>query len=214
MNFLEVIEFSYKAIYKVVDGGVMPKKKLSKFSKTGAMAMTVGRFLLDQLLELGEIFPRPFETPYSYKRRMSGWPKEIPAYRVRQELQRMKQRGWLKEVEKQGKKFLKLTEKGRLRALYKKLETLGQSPKKVWDGKWRIAIFDIPEKGRRERDAIRWVLQSVGFYQLQKSVYIYPHEIPGDVINYLKISGLLSFIRFARVDKMDDVADLKKYFKL
>jgi CRISPR-associated endonuclease Cas2 len=77
-----------------------------------------------------------------------------------------------------------------------------------------MAIFDIPEKGRRERDAIRGVLKLIGFYQLQKSVYIYPYEIPGDIVNYLKMSGLLQFIRFARVDKMDDETFLKKHFKL
>ena len=126
----------------------------------------------------------------------------------------MKRRGWLKEVEKQGKKFLKLTDKGKLKALYQKLGKLIDSTKKPWDGKWRMAFFDIPEKGHRERDAIRGILKRVGFYQLQKSVYIYPHTIPNDIIDYLKTSGLLSFVRFARIDKIDDAVDLKKYFKL
>lgn len=189
----------------------MKKLKWRKFKTASA---TVGQFVLDQLLELGELFPQPFETPYYYKRRLQGWPREIHPCRIKQELKRMQERGWIIEAEKQGKTFLKLTKKGRLQALYKKIQTIDKKQKKLWDGKWRIAIFDIPEKGRRERNVIRRTLKTVGFLQLQKSVYIYPHEIPGEVITYLKTSGLLSFIRFARIDRMDDVKNLKKWFRL
>lgn len=176
------------------------------------MGLTIAQFLLDRLLELGEMLPG-IETPYAYRRRLEGRPP-YPGYRVREEIKRMKKRGWIIEAEKQGKKFLKLTKKGKLQALYKKLQKLATPSSKEWDGKWRCVIFDIPEKGRHERDAIRWVLKSTGFYQWQKSVYIYPYKIPMDVINYLKEAELLSFIRFARIDRIDNDNDIKKHFKL
>lgn len=195
----------------------MPRKKKpknAKWQKLNTASLTIGRFLLDQLLELGEIFPRPFETPYTYKRRLDGWPKEYGAHRVRQELKRMKDRGWIKEAHRQGKKFLQLTEKGRLHALYQKIGGLRMSLKRPWDGKWRLAIFDIPEEGRRERDAIRGILKIVGFYQLQKSVYLFPYEIPAGIIAYLKEANLLPYIRFIRADRLDNIEEIKKCFKL
>lgn len=193
-----------------------PKKKAKnqKWQKLTGTSLSLGRFLVDQLLEIGYLLPQPFETPYQHRRRLEGWPSEVYCCRVREEFKRLKKHGWIIEAEEQGKKFLKLTKKGRLQAFYYKLQALKHPPKKIWDGKWRLAIFDIPEKGRRERDAIRGILKIAGFYQLQKSVYIYPHEIPGEIITYLKESGLLPFIRFARVDKMDDTKDLQRYFKL
>ncbi|MDP3245303.1 MAG: hypothetical protein Q8M83_06665 [bacterium] len=191
----------------------MPKRKQRQWQKLNKVTITATQYLLDFLSDMGSLLPQPFETPYSHQRRLRGLPT-YPDYRLRQEVNRFKKRGWIEEAEKQGKKFLKLTRKGKLEALHKKLRTIKQSPKNGWDGKWRLAIFDIPEKGRRERDAIRRVLKSVGFFQFQKSAYIYPYEIPGEVIAYLKDSNLIQFIRFARIDKLDDAEDIKKYFKL
>lgn len=55
---------------------------------------------------------------------------------------------------------------------------------KTWDKKWRVVIFDVPEKYRYERDTFRLKLQELGFIQIQKSVYVYPHPCT-DEISYL-----------------------------
>lgn len=188
------------------------KRKVSKYKIAGNKALTVAQFLFDQLLEFGELLPK-IETPYAHSRRLNGRPLYYP-HRINQQIKRMKNRGWIIEAEKQGKKFLKLTKKGKLNALYGRLGKISNQPKQPWDGKWRMALFDIPEKGRRERSSIRSILKLTGFYQLQKSVYIYPYELPGEMIVYLKTSGLLPFIRLARIDKIDDADNLKKHFKL
>lgn len=49
---------------------------------------------------------------------------------------------------------------------------------------------------------------------MQKSVYIYPYEIPGHVIDYLRESGLDQFIRFFRADRIDDSRELERRFHL
>jgi len=43
-----------------------------------------------------------------------------------------------------------------------------------WDKKWRITIFDIGEKHRKTRDALRRELRTAKFYRLQDSVWVYP----------------------------------------
>ena len=130
-------------------------------------------------------------------------------------VRRMKKQGWIEESKRQGKKFLTLTKKGKVQALLTLIED-GVSKKKLfWDGKWRLAIFDIPEEeGTQERYRIRSCLKACGFFCLQKSVYIHPHEIPEHVVNYLKESGLDAFIRFLRVDRMDNSKELEKRFQL
>lgn len=188
------------------------KKNKSKLSKLKTAGLTIAQFLFDQFSDLDRMLPG-IETPRAYASRLEGWP-QYPGYHIRQEIKRMKKRGWIVEAEKQGKKFLKLTKKGKMQTLYRKLRKIAPSSKKAWDGKWRCAIFDIPEKGRHERDAIRWVLKSTGFLQWQKSVYLYPYEIPADVITYLKEANLLPFIRLARIDRLDHNEDVKKHFKL
>lgn len=58
------------------------------------------------------------------------------------------------------------------------------SPKR-WDKKWRIIIFDIPEKKRSVRDEIRGIFIKAGFKKLQDSVWVYPYDCE-DVIGLLK----------------------------
>lgn len=190
------------------------KKKPSWWERSCDATKPVREFLFDAFLEFIELMPMPFETPHMHLRRISGWPKEYRKSRINQELRRMKDRGWIEEAERQGKKFLKLTAKGKVEGLCRKIQSIRKVARREWDGKWRLALFDIPEKGRWQRDTIRWTLKCAGFQQLQKSVYVYPHEIPAEVIEYLKAAGLLSFIRFARIDKIDDEKDLQKVFKV
>ena len=129
-------------------------------------------------------------------------------------VERMKKQGWIKEAERQGKKFLKLTKKGKVQILLQKMQGVKKPGKDRWDRKWRLAIFDIPESCKNERQHIRRFLKKVGFHCLQKSIYIYPYELASDAVEYLKLSGLDQFIRFLRVDKMDDAKSLLKKFGL
>ena len=59
-----------------------------------------------------------------------------------------------------------------------------KKPKK-WDEKWRLLIFDIPEKRRGMREKIRRTLLAIGFKRLQDSVWVYPYDCE-DLIAFLK----------------------------
>ena len=161
-----------------------------------------------------ELMPDPAEGRREYFRRLDGWPPGVSRSRVHEEVQRMKKRGWIIEAERQGKKFIKLTEKGRLAILYRKLKQHTHPLKRKWNGTWWMAIYDIPEKGRAERRAICRVLCAAGFRYLQKSVYVYPFELPKELIAYLKEANLLPYIRFVHVDQLDGARKIEKHFKV
>lgn len=85
-------------------------------------------------------------------------------------------------------RVLRLTEKGRLQALG------GRDPaacwSRSWDGKWRLVLFDIPEKDKRLRDKLRRHLTFGHFGYLQNSVWVSPDPLDferrlfkGSVIN-------------------------------
>jgi len=44
-----------------------------------------------------------------------------------------------------------------------------------WDGKWRIVLFDVPEKRKKVRDTLRMLLRSAGFIHFQHSAWIQPY---------------------------------------
>ncbi|MDO8564876.1 MAG: hypothetical protein Q7R88_02680 [bacterium] len=82
-------------------------------------------------------------------------------------------------------KFLELTAKGeKLLEYWERLEYRLSTPEK-WDGKWRILIFDIPEKRKYLREKLRNTLRSIGFKWLQDSGWVYPYDCE-DFIALLK----------------------------
>ena len=95
-------------------------------------------------------------------------------------------KGYL-ETPREGRKILlKLTNKAKEELILKKL-----LEGKSWDGKWRIVIFDIPEKQRKVRNSLRNKLREWQFEQLQKSVWVGKKDVSAEIkkfINYLNIS--------------------------
>lgn len=69
---------------------------------------------------------------------------------------------------------LQLSETGRRRLQRIELDDLVIDPPCVWDKRWRIVLYDIPESHRRNRANMRAYLKRLGMFQLQKSVWIHP----------------------------------------
>lgn len=84
---------------------------------------------------------------------------------------RLKKQGLL--VERDG--FLRITPKGRRQLQSLSLSFAKPSVLRRWDGKWRVLIFDIPERRRTVRAGIRRQLQSSGFRRIQDSVWLFPY---------------------------------------
>ena len=59
------------------------------------------------------------------------------------------------------------------------------SKPKKWDNKWRMIIFDIPEKKRKIRKQISELFKQAGLYRLQDSVWVYPYDCE-EIIGLLK----------------------------
>lgn len=80
-----------------------------------------------------------------------------------------------------------------------------------WDGQWRFFLFDIPEKRRILRDILRARLKSLGFFQFQKSVWIYPFECEKElryVCEYLEATPYTMMF----TAKIDNDRILRRYF--
>src|SRR3989338_9346559 len=105
--------------------------------------------------------------------------------RVSQSLRHLRDTKVIEVVYQKGKTTLILTEKGRNKLVHYNLDDLRIPKPKHWDGKWRLVIFDIPEKFRLGSDYLRNRLKQAGFYQLQKSAWIYSYPCE-EVIDALR----------------------------
>ena len=54
----------------------------------------------------------------------------------------------------------------------------GNEVQKVWDGKWRVVVFDIPERQRSLRDFLRNTMKRLGAHELLRSFWVYPYRMP------------------------------------
>lgn len=131
--------------------------------------------------------------------------------RLEATMHRLLKQGWIKSEYREAKRVIILTRKGHLEALFKSAQFKTRS--KHWDGKWRMVLFDIPEGARSVRARLRTLLKSFGFIPLQQSAYVYPYELHAQALELLSKSGLIRYIRFARIDRFDDDRDIRKQFK-
>jgi len=81
--------------------------------------------------------------------------------------------------------YLILTKAGRVELARKQLAQYKIEKPRKWDGRWRMIIFDIPERRRKTRDQIRHTLSNIGFFRLQDSIWVYPYNCE-DLIALLK----------------------------
>lgn len=107
-----------------------------------------------------------------------------------------------------------LTKDGRQKALKYQIDEIKIKKPEKWDGKWRMVVFDIPEKKKKAREALRNKLQELGFRELQKSVLIFPYECENEIDFIMEVFEIRPYVRFMRVDSFTNEEQFKIKFKL
>lgn len=112
---------------------------------------------------------------------------------LKQALYRAREKGWIRPDD------LKITSEGRRRmeGILPKNEPWGK-----WDGKWHIALFDIPEKQRQQRNMLRGFLKRLGFGKLFESTWISPIPLLGEVNQFVQTHRLDSYVILSISDKV------------
>ncbi len=85
---------------------------------------------------------------------------------------------------------------------------------KNWDGKWRLVMYDFPIRFKKAREAFRWKLKDLGFFQFQKSAWIYPYPCEEEILFVADFYGVRKHIEILQVDKILDDKKLKEHFNL
>lgn len=107
-----------------------------------------------------------------------------------------------------------LTRLGKTHALTYEIDTVTIPHMNKWDRKWRIVMFDVPEKFKKARDALSRSLKRIGFEQLQKSVFVHPFECLKETTFVAEFFNVRPCIRYVLADHIDNETTLKKKFHL
>lgn len=135
----------------------------SVFAPIGGMIVfSIARHFIKKWWEEGGPYVRPEADPEQ----------------VRESIYKLRRNDYIEwEIDKKkNKAVVKLTKKGKAAFLRASFTDITIPRPEKWDGQWRFFLFDVPEKRRLLRDVLRAKLKSLGFFQFQKSVWIYPFE--------------------------------------
>lgn len=147
-----------------------------------------------------------------YKNQPKDWDR-FNKFRLKQALKRLHQQKVIEVGEKDGQTFIKLTDKGEVRLLKYKLDEV-KVDSAIWDGKWRLIIYDVESDKKLLRDVFRRFLKKMNFLQLQKSVYLTPYSC-SDQIEFLRqYYHLGEEILLLEIGILENEAIYKQYFRL
>lgn len=131
-------------------------------------------------------------------------------YRERLALERLIDQGY---IARKGE-YASITIRGR-RSLGQIVDSVRASAEQQkWDGKWRIIMFDIPERLRRSRNVIRGILKRVGFRKLQHSTWIFPYECE-ELSEFIRDDPLITrHVLYGTLERIQDDDRFRKSFSL
>lgn len=114
---------------------------------------------------------------------------------------------------KGGETKITLSERGIKRAQKVTLREISIPQPKKWDHKWRLVMFDIPEDKRQARNALSAKLRSLGFFQVQRSVWLHPFPCHIEIEFIKRIYDLSPFVTLAEVNNIDGHRQLVRQFQ-
>ncbi|MEK9194414.1 MAG: hypothetical protein AAB884_01240 [Patescibacteria group bacterium] len=95
-----------------------------------------------------------------------------------------------------------------------KLENIRINKPKKWDGRWRLVMFDVSDRQKTARDALRTKLKQLEFYPIQKSVFITPYPCENEVDFISSMFNVRNNVLVLYVEKFEGEEKLKHLFKL
>jgi len=184
--------------------GEMEEKSRSKRRKGDLQKIILNSVAAAGILAVGFVAPNVIGAMAKFGLIPTKRSSEV----IKRSWNRLIARGFLVRSEN----HLKLTSKGQ--AYLFLVGSLGIKKPKRWDKKWRVLIFDIPERRKRIRTALRRTLNSLGLVRLQDSVWVYPYDCE-DVIALLKIGYHIGKdLLYLIVESMENDKALRNHFAL
>ena len=124
--------------------------------------------------------------------------KELKKASLAQALKRLRENGLI-DFTPDSKLAVRLTDQGKDRALWARLSQEAEK----WDCKWRIVLWDIPEKRRLARDILRSKLKQLGFIGWQKSVWATKKDCAKELRAFIKQVGIGDWVKVLEANHLD-----------
>jgi len=167
-------------------------------------------YLADFIVGMNQVFDRHG----MYRKNIKdywNW-RQIDRARFSKDLYRLKKEKLVKYYIKDKEKYIELMPKGFKRLLKYQIEEIKIKKPKMWDKKWRIVIFDIPDNKKGSRNILRETLKRLGFIRLQESVFIYPFECKTEIDFIAENYRVKPFLKYIIADILEGDHELLEEF--
>lgn len=172
---------------------------------------TAQKEFLNWLLLAGGIVVLSMLAPNLPTQLLKGYLRHRAKLRAR--LLTLEKRGWIKVKQKGDEWEVKLVKDGKLIVQKYQTDKLKLKKPAKWDGLWRIVVFDIPEDKKLAREILRDKLKNLGFYQLQKSVFVHPYPCREEIEVIKNTYEIWAYIRLFEAQTVDAQEKLEEYFE-
>lgn len=169
------------------------------------------------VLSLSELYPsniRKYALPYLRDPEANTIWEQFNIPYLKRQLKRLEKQKLITIEEKEGKQTVAINNKGRFKILKYAINDLKIKRPTIWDGKWWIVCYDLPKEKEAYRHAVQHYFISMGFFPLQKSVYLHAYPCKEETTFLREYFGLGEYIRIFRVDEIENSDAFKKYFGL
>ena len=126
-----------------------------------------------------------------------GWNYPLKKTSLAKTIKRLRENGLIDFITDQ-ELIIRLTDSGKDKALWAKM----LAGDKKWDGKWRLVIWDIPEKRRPARDLLRQKLKQLGFTRWQKSIWASKINCTDILRNFINKMGIEDWVMVIESDNV------------
>jgi len=129
---------------------------------------------------------------------------------LRQKIYYLKKRKLINVLVKGKDKYIELTRKGKEKYIWSEISAKKEWP--IWDKKFRMIIFDIPEEKKTTREIIRNKLLEIGFELLQKSVFVFPFDCKGEIDALCYFTNSHKYIKYIIAEIVQGEEDIIQRF--
>lgn len=210
---LERLKQEWKEIETAIEKDRKKKKLYETVRETGeVLGLTLlGMAAVCGILVVGAVAPNVF----SAIGRLGGR-RYFDKKSFRERVYYYNRRGYIKvkKDDKDGTMEIQLTDRGEKKLLGRSLMNLKVMPQEKWDGIWRIVIFDISEKNKWAREGVRECLKRMGFYPLQKSVFVTPHPCKQEIDFLIRLYDIYGHLRLIETRALSFDDDLREFFNI
>jgi len=138
------------------------------------------------------------------------WAK-FNTWRLRQVVKRIQNSKLVEIVDESGLSIVKITQKGKEKLLRYDIEKMSLDETRS-DGHWRLVIYDVKTKKRRNSEMFRKSIARLKMLKLQKSVYLTPFPCENEIEYLRQIYEIGNEVLILKVKNLENEEAYKTYF--